>query len=184
MRLFVALDLPDAVRQPLAAWRPGVTGARWTPPGHLHLTLRFLGDTSPEGAEAVMDELARLDARAVPVALGEAVRLPSARRPRVLAVRVAETSALAALDRRLRAALDAARVPPSDRPLLPHVTVARFRQPEPAALRRALRADAPPAAEGLATSVSLVESTPGPGGSVYTPRLRVALSETPPAGAG
>jgi len=179
MRLFVALDLPDAVRQPLAAWRPTVPGARWTPPDHLHLTLRFLGETPPEQADAVLDQLAGLKASAVPVRVGEPLRLPSARRPRVLAVRIADSSALARLDRQLAAALARVGVSPPGRPLLPHVSLARFRAPDGAALRKALRGAAPPQAEGIASSVSLVQSEPGPEGSVYTVLHRTALAETP-----
>ena len=46
MRLFVALDLPWALRERLAMLSgSGIPGARWVPPENYHLTLRFIGET-------------------------------------------------------------------------------------------------------------------------------------------
>ena len=179
MRLFVALDLPDAVRPLLAAWRPYVPGARWVPAERLHLTLRFLGETTSDRMNAITDQIQNLKAGAILVETGDLLRLPSARRPRALTVRVAETPALGALAARLGAALARAGAPPADHDLLPHVTLARFRHPDPAAIRKALRGLEPPHARGLATSISLVESRQTPEGPVYETRLRVPLAETP-----
>ena len=50
MRLFVALDLPDAVRRALAdliaQLKPKSRSARWVRPESMHLTLKFLGETN------------------------------------------------------------------------------------------------------------------------------------------
>ena len=43
-RLFVALELPDAVRRRLETLRGGVPGARWQSAEQMHLTLRFIGE--------------------------------------------------------------------------------------------------------------------------------------------
>jgi 2'-5' RNA ligase len=184
MRLFVSLDLPDAVCEPLAAWRADVPGARWVPSERLHLTLRFLGETPLETLVAITGQASQIQARPVPVVAGDLIRLPSARRPRALAVRVHETAELRALAARLGAALARAGAPPADHELLPHVTLARVRQPDPAAIRKALRGRTPPEAGGLANSFSIVESRPAAGGPDYITLLRVPLAETPTAGGG
>lgn len=44
LRLFVALDLPDAVKAALSALRTDITGASWSKTANMHLTLKFLGD--------------------------------------------------------------------------------------------------------------------------------------------
>ena len=44
IRLFLALDLPDDVRQRLAGICNGVPGVRWVAAQNLHLTLRFIGE--------------------------------------------------------------------------------------------------------------------------------------------
>ena len=175
MRLFIALDLPEAVRDTLAAWRPDLPEARWTPADRMHLTLRFLGDRPEAAAEAIVDRMVTFAAATVPVRTEGLVRLPSARRPRVLAARLAETTSLTDLDARLGAALSKAGIPADGRPLLPHVTLARFKTPEPAALRRVLRETPPPEAAGEATTVSLVHSQRSLAGPIYTPLVTVDL---------
>lgn len=175
MRLFIALDLPEAVRDTLAAWRPDLPDARWTPAERMHLTLRFLGHRPDARAEAIIDRLVTFAAAPVPIRTGDLVRLPSARRPRVLAVRLEENAALVDLTARLGATLAKVGVPPDDRPLLPHVTLARFKTTDPAALRKALRETPPPEAAGTATTVSLVHSERNADGSLYTPVVSVDL---------
>lgn len=175
MRLFIALDLPEAVRTALAAWHPDLPDARWTPAERVHLTLRFLGDRPEAAAEAIVDRMVTFAAAPVPVQTAGLVRLPSARRPRVLAVRLEETTALVDAYARLGAVLAKAGIPREDRPLLPHVTLARFNTLEPAALRRALRETPPPEARGVATTVSLVHSERSLAGPIYTPLVTVDL---------
>lgn len=53
-RLFVALTPPPPVREELAALADDLEGVRWTPANNLHLTLRFLGDTTA-GKQADME---------------------------------------------------------------------------------------------------------------------------------
>lgn len=175
MRLFVALDLPDPLRQELAGWRPEVPDARWTPPERMHLTLRFLGEVDDTLEIAITDHLSHIDSPPVPLGGDGLVRLPSARRPHVLAVRVAETPELSELHARVEAALSDAGVRPEERPLLPHVTLARFRAPDPARLRRLIREAEVPAVEGTSRSFSLVRSQRGEAGPTYSTLLRVPL---------
>ena len=51
MRLFVALDIDEAIRRRIARFIDGVSGfapdARWAKPESLHVTLKFIGE-SPE----------------------------------------------------------------------------------------------------------------------------------------
>ena len=66
LRLFVAVDLPDDVRDALAAavapLRALLPNARWIPPESWHVTLKFLGSapaaTVEEVASAVGDAVA------------------------------------------------------------------------------------------------------------------------------
>src|SRR5205823_505347 len=49
MRLFVALDIPDEIRQRIARFMEGVRefapDPRWVRPESLHVTLKFIGET-------------------------------------------------------------------------------------------------------------------------------------------
>ena len=48
-RLFVAIDLPEVMREELVRLGTQIPGVRWHPPEKLHLTLAFLGDAvAPE----------------------------------------------------------------------------------------------------------------------------------------
>jgi 2'-5' RNA ligase len=52
MRLFVAFDLPSAVRNALATLaqrlKPECPAARWVRAESMHVTLKFLGETDPQ----------------------------------------------------------------------------------------------------------------------------------------
>ncbi|HET6448639.1 MAG TPA: RNA 2',3'-cyclic phosphodiesterase [Conexibacter sp.] len=134
-RLFVALDLPDAVVAALAAWQSPLVRAldtvRPVTADALHVTLTFLGWQSPEAIVPLAEAVGVCAAGCGGVAglaLGERLWLPR-RRPRALAVALEDRhGALAALQGRLveRLAADG-RYEPEARSYLPHVTVARAR---------------------------------------------------------
>ena len=86
LRLFVALDLPDDVRDALAALGAAADQAVWRPvaPEALHVTLAFLGSRPPEDVAAIAPIVAAEHA-APPLALGDVLLLPP-RRARVLTV--------------------------------------------------------------------------------------------------
>lgn len=132
LRLFVALELPDPVRESLVRWRarlggPWAGGLRPVAQESLHVTLCFLGSR----AEAEVDAIA---AACTVAAAGPPARLSVAqglwlprRRPRVLAVRLEDRDdRLAHVQGRLSASLAAGGwYEPENRPYLAHVTVAR-----------------------------------------------------------
>ena len=57
MRLFVALDIDDAIRERIARFLDGVRGfapdARWVRPESLHVTLKFIGEKPEEEVEKI-----------------------------------------------------------------------------------------------------------------------------------
>ncbi len=61
MRLFVAIDIPEDVRSAIAGLvaklRPACRNARWARIDGLHITLKFIGETSPEICEAIQAAL-------------------------------------------------------------------------------------------------------------------------------
>jgi len=143
MRLFVALTPSAAVVQelraatmplrcpepshsaePSRAAEPSVL--RWTRPEQWHLTLAFLGDVDDESRAELARRLARVAARAHPLALslGSAGRFGN----RVLWTRVrGDTDPLRRLAEAVRAAARRARLPVEDRSYRPHLTLARAR---------------------------------------------------------
>ncbi|MGY8824638.1 MAG: RNA 2',3'-cyclic phosphodiesterase [Candidatus Latescibacterota bacterium] len=92
MRAFVGMRLPDAVAQELGAWaaellhRWPANAVHWVPSTHMHITLRFLGDSEASALAAYENALAALGRRSVPfeLRLTELGAFPNARKPRVL----------------------------------------------------------------------------------------------------
>jgi 2'-5' RNA ligase len=129
VRLFVAAELPEPVVSVLAAWRPVLEGVQAVAPQSLHLTLAFLGERSAAEASAAGAVVRAVAAPVDGLMLGAARWLP-ARRPRVLAVEVADPSGgLAALQAAVVAGLgEAIGFAPERRRFLAHVTVGRVRR--------------------------------------------------------
>jgi 2'-5' RNA ligase len=138
-RLFFGVPVPGPARAPLEAalpeLEPLLPGARLAPPGGWHLTLAFLGQVQPEMA----DEVVRVG-EAAATAVGPAgLRLEGAgtfpesgRKARVLWTGIGgDTEILVRLAAALSSACKAAGLRSEDRPLAPHLTLARFSTPAP-----------------------------------------------------
>ncbi len=60
-RLFVGLELPEAIRERLARVKGPLPGARWIEPDDLHMTLRFAGDIDNPTADELVGFLASIE---------------------------------------------------------------------------------------------------------------------------
>ena len=135
LRLFVAVDVPEAIRETLerdvAPIRERRPRARWVPTRNQHVTLKFLGGTWPRLVDRVHESIAAAAAGAQVVhtrvlGLGS---FPDDRRARVLWAGLEDPERRLA---RLAASLDEALAPefrPEKRPFTPHLTLARFEPP-------------------------------------------------------
>ena len=137
-RLFFAVPVPGPARAPLEAVLGDVERllprARLTAAGGWHLTLAFLGQVRAELADAVVrvGEAAAAAARPVRLTLEGGGAFPSARRARVLWAGVGgDAEALVELAAALTAACRAAGLRSEERPLVPHLTLARLPEPAP-----------------------------------------------------
>jgi 2'-5' RNA ligase len=183
-RLFVALDLPDEVREGIVAWGKGAladSALRPVPPESLHVTLAFLG-YRPEKEIEQIAEVVRASAAPAPwVELLDPVRRPPRGRARLYALPVISpgTEVLqAGLERGLA---EKGFYEPEKRPFWPHVTVARVR-PEARGSRRPAVVSDPPGKlpEGLSEAflgvrLALYRSELQPTGARYVPLAQVEL---------
>src|SRR5208282_4223379 len=69
LRLFVGIALPPEQKLGLSLISSGLPGAKWVDPGNYHLTLRFIGETSENGAADIDAALAGIRARMFSLAL-------------------------------------------------------------------------------------------------------------------
>lgn len=132
VRLFVAVDLSpdvrDALAEAVAPLRNDFPKARWVPPQNWHMTLKFLGSTTPDLLDRVSDAVAEVAAASAPFEthLLDLGAFPNERRGRVL------WAGLADLEGHLSAlagALDEALAPEfekDERGFTAHLTIARF----------------------------------------------------------
>ena len=134
LRLFVAIEVPDAVKDAVegvfAPWREAFPQARWVPRENLHVTLKFLGrtwprltDWVPQQVEAAAADVSRFTAR-----LRGVGSFPSAKRGRALWAGFDDPAPLAALAAEIEASL-ADEFPAEKRPFHPHLTAARSDPP-------------------------------------------------------
>lgn len=126
-RLFIALELPEKIKERLVACQGGIEGARWQSTGQMHLTLRFIGEAAPQQEQDIRAALARLRFRPFDVALDGIGLFGKVRKPRALWVGVADPEPLRHLHEKIDQSLAAAGFQPEERKFTPHVTLARFR---------------------------------------------------------
>jgi RNA 2',3'-cyclic 3'-phosphodiesterase len=131
VRLFVALDLPDAIRASLVAWQEGGAlddpALRLVSPQSLHLTLCFLGHRPEADLGPIAALIGELEPRRVGLRLASSPIPVPRGRPRLFAV-AAESEEAAALQAELANRLEAGGFhQPEERPFWPHLTIARVR---------------------------------------------------------
>jgi 2'-5' RNA ligase len=137
IRLFVALELPESVRQRLVGLQGGVPGARWIAPENMHVTLRFLGEVDEPAAQDIDAELARLTAAPFDFTLeGADCFAAGKKKPYALILNVARSEPLQALRDKVDRAAVAAGLAPDDRKFRPHVTLARLKDAPMERVRR------------------------------------------------
>jgi 2'-5' RNA ligase len=177
MRLFVALDLPHALRQSLADLAVGLAGARWLPPENYHITLRFIGETPAHTAEEIDLALATLRGRAFTLSLAGVGTLEKGGRVIALRAGVERNQALDHLQTKIETALQRAGLPPERRRFAPHVTLARLDNTPEAKLAAWIQAHnlfrSTPVMVGHFT---LFSSRLGKESSVYMPEVEYPLA--------
>ena len=69
MRLFIALDIDDAIRERLARFVEGVRNfapdARWVKSESLHVTLKFIGEQPDAAVETIKQALTTITAATI-----------------------------------------------------------------------------------------------------------------------
>jgi 2'-5' RNA ligase len=179
MRTFVAVEVGQAARETLGRLledlRARVPGVRWSKPGNVHVTLRFLGeieDAAIADVAAAARDAAR-DTTPFSLRLGPPASF-GGRSPRVLLLGVeGEIDALARLQSRLEDALETRGFGREARAFKPHLTLGRRKKGTvPAAWCDATPADV---TEWEVEELVVFSSTLTPAGPIYTALARCPL---------
>jgi RNA 2',3'-cyclic 3'-phosphodiesterase len=179
-RLFIAAELPPNIKAELvdiqAHLRQGNPSVTWVAPETMHLTLRFLGETSvaliPNLAHAIQAGLAPYSA--MTLRLNGMGGFPNARRPRVVWAGVGgAVTALVRTQAVIEAAVAGLGLAPEIKPFRAHLTLGRLRHEagpgQQQQLGDAIRSLPPPASlEWIIERVVLLRSELRGDGPIYT----------------
>jgi len=144
MRLFVALEIPEAVRENLAALRRNSPESpptlRWVRPENFHVTLKFIGSAPTEKVQAIIEALrgVSLHGRLDVCFRGLGWHL-SAKAGVVLWAIIEDSKSLAALAASIDHRLLSLGIAPENRSFMPHLTLARGNRHVPDSSKIALR---------------------------------------------
>lgn len=177
IRAFVALPMPDPLRDRLEELGEDIDEGRPVDGENLQLTLAFLGEQRPELLEDVAVELESLAPPAPTVAL-RGVGAFGGGRPRSAHVEVQADLALTALRDAIRRACRRGGLELPHARFTPHVTVARFstRAPAGEGLARWLARNAGFAAAPFQPpAAALYRSDLGPDGPIYRELMEIPL---------
>src|ERR1700679_2101283 len=152
MRLFVALDIDDEIRNKISRFvdemREFAPEARWVRPESLHVTLKFIGEKFEQEVEKIKLALGTMESKQLschsdPRAKREAEEslpffsskiemsicgygfFPNARAPRVFWIGIASDASLPSLAARIDEKLSAIGIPKEAHVFNPHLTLAR-----------------------------------------------------------
>lgn len=129
MRIFIALDIDEALRHRIARFLDGVRGfapdARWVRPESLHITLKFIGETAPENVDGIKQALKAVEVNAIEMNIRGSGFFPGAKSPRVFWVGIEAGPSLAALASAVDERVAALGIAKEDHPFSPHLTLAR-----------------------------------------------------------
>jgi len=129
MRIFLGIDLSSEIRERITRFLDGVQGfapeARWVHPESLHITLKFIGEQTPEQVAAIAERVRRIEGGGFDIRCAGYGFFPTAKAPRVFWIGIQSGPQLAALAANIDIATAELGVAREDRPYSPHLTLAR-----------------------------------------------------------
>jgi RNA 2',3'-cyclic 3'-phosphodiesterase len=129
MRIFIALDIDDAIRQRIQRFMDGVAGfapdARWVRPESLHVSLKFIGEKPSQTVEEIKRSLSGVHSASFELTFRGYGFFPTAKAARVFWVGIESGPQLASLAKAVDDATSALGIPKEDHPFAPHLTLAR-----------------------------------------------------------
>jgi RNA 2',3'-cyclic 3'-phosphodiesterase len=129
MRLFIALDIDNEIRERIVRFVEGVSGfapdARWAKPESLHVTLKFIGEQPETMLEEIKRALGTVAAGGVALQFRGYGFFPTAKAPRVFWIGIEAGPELATLAATVDQQTARLGIPKEERGFSPHLTLAR-----------------------------------------------------------
>ncbi len=192
MRLFVALDLEEAIRQRITVFLQGIHNfapeTRWVNPESLHITLKFIGEKSEDEVSRIRHVLGTIQSAPISLAFRGYGFFPTARAARVFWLGIESDAGLSNLAAQVDTTLSTLGILREEHAFTPHLTLARSGSGAPHKKREDKQSSRfqrlqeklsamPPVDFGTMTAYefSLYQSKLSPGGSRYTKLASFAL---------
>jgi 2'-5' RNA ligase len=192
MRLFVAFDIPEDIRNAIATYvdelRRVAPNAKWVRVESYHVTLKFIGEWKRDVRE-VISALETIHSLSIDIAFRNCGFFPNPKSPRVFWVGIEANATLPTLAKQVDEACSKLGIETEDRKFSPHLTLARSgsgsprpKRDEPLApamrrlAERIAGIPAPDFGTMHATEFFLYESKLSPGGARYTKLKPFSLS--------
>jgi 2'-5' RNA ligase len=134
LRSFVAIELPAIIQDALARQTANLRQhypkpeIRWVQPGNIHLTLKFLGESSPNDLDLLARSLDFEVSQIEPftISFSEMGIFPNARKPRIIWVGISAPAILVTLHSKIEAITSKLGHQTENRPFSPHITLGRI----------------------------------------------------------
>jgi len=188
IRSFIAIELPEEVKSALQRLQAELTLPQYTfvkcvAPESIHVTLKFLGNISPQKVAEITKVMEQASQGVSPFQLQitDVGAFPNMRQPRVLWVGIkGELDKLIAWQKRIDNGLAPLGFAKETRPFAPHLTLARVRENCSPGDRRGLgelviKTPVEVDYKVAVNSLSLMKSQLSPGGAVYSRLAEVKL---------
>lgn len=188
IRAFIAIELPGEIQAQLGEivaklQRTSPKAVRWVPPENIHLTLKFLGNVSPNNLNNLVQVLKNEAARhrRTRFCVSGCGAFPNRLHPRVIWVGITATPELMDLQHGVDRETGRLGYPSEERKFSPHLTLGRVSQhASPADVRQVADALAGITVGELGVvqvnEIVLFRSDLKPGGALYSSLYRAALS--------
>lgn len=138
-RAFIALPIPEDIRPQLRLLQAVLPLPAWVEPEDFHLTLAFLGEQPDHVLQDIHEGLEALSMPPFPLELSGCDTFGGAK-PRVIWAGVVPSEPLVRLQAKVAQVAVRAGVPIGTKGFVPHVTLGRFRTPDPDTVARLERA--------------------------------------------
>lgn len=181
----MAVELSAEQKKEIARlqWRTAevLPQVRLTKQANLHLTLKFIGDTTDNKIETIIGAMEQSAAAVIPFSLkfhGSGV-FPSSEKARIIWIGVSSgADQLSSISSKLDTEMQNIGIMPENRKYKPHLTIGRLRKPEPVekVCRLMEKEHNFTTVESTIDSMVLVKSDLMPGGPEYTSLKRVQFN--------
>jgi 2'-5' RNA ligase len=177
-RLFVAIDLPQSIRQLLVSLDPKIRGVRWIDAAQIHLTLGFFDDVPEDVDLTFREKLGAIEFGAFFLPLSGIGIFPPKGPPKIIWIGVGRGHPhLFQLHKRVQEAALGAGLEPELRPFHPHVTLARCHRVSPQLVRKFLKSSVDLDAGMIRVdSFHLYSSKLTPAGPIHTREFTISAT--------